>query len=161
MTLQEVRQMDTMAVALPRRILVAIDESSAAREACRLAMLLARIAEAELLILHIATPATPRNPMGRAEALRVSATAEADGRRLLARAGLVAADQVPYRVELAAGNPIEVICRRARELDAELIVTGARGLGLFDRLLLGSVSAGVAQRAHCPVMVVHQPTARG
>lgn len=37
---------------------------------------------------------------------------------------------------------------------ADSIFVGARGLGLIDRLLLGSVSAAVAERAHCSVEVV-------
>ena len=74
--------------APPRHILVAIDDSPAAREACAQAAHLARGLGAALTILHVATPAAPRNPMSRAEALRVSQEAEAEGWRLLTEARL-------------------------------------------------------------------------
>lgn len=47
----------------------------------------------------------------------------------------------------------------SRSVDAEILVVGSRGLGAFQRGLLGSVGRAVAQHAHCPVAVVHSTAA--
>jgi nucleotide-binding universal stress UspA family protein len=56
--------------------------------------------------------------------------------------------------DVAAGDPKAEIVRLAEEWGADLLVLGARGLGLVKRFLLGSVSYAVARRARCPVLVV-------
>ncbi len=38
--------------------------------------------------------------------------------------------------------------------DADMIVLGSRGVGGFDRLMMGSVSSQVAHHAACPVVIV-------
>lgn len=55
------------------------------------------------------------------------------------------------------GNPGEMIVEQAREIDADLIVVGARGHSAVDRILLGSTSDFVATHADRSVLVV-RPT---
>ena len=61
------------------------------------------------------------------------------------------AREVELRV--VVGHPANALVRAAAEPDIDLVV-GARGLGRFARLLLGSVSERVLHRAACPVLVV-------
>jgi nucleotide-binding universal stress UspA family protein len=61
-----------------------------------------------------------------------------------------------YRVEQVPtiGNPADEILKIAETHEADLIVTGAKGLGAVGRFLLGSVSTRVVQHASCSVLVV-------
>jgi nucleotide-binding universal stress UspA family protein len=56
------------------------------------------------------------------------------------------------------GQPAEEIVEVAEQQQADLIVVGAKEAGLIERMLGGSVSQGVARRAHCDVLIVHTPT---
>lgn len=69
----------------------------------------------------------------------------------LRRAGLAAS------VELRKGNPKSVLVEEAESWGADCVFVGARGMRGAERLLMGSVSAAVAARAHCSVEVV-RPT---
>ena len=52
------------------------------------------------------------------------------------------------------GDPAQVIVQAAAEREADLIVVGNEHRKLIERLLVGSVSAGVTRRAECDVLVV-------
>jgi nucleotide-binding universal stress UspA family protein len=52
------------------------------------------------------------------------------------------------------GDPKREILDAALEIEADLIVTGSRGLGGFKGLVLGSVSRAVSKAAPCSVLVV-------
>ncbi|MCW3053599.1 MAG: hypothetical protein JWN14_2769, partial [Chthonomonadales bacterium] len=59
-----------------------------------------------------------------------------------------------YKCRREIGHPIDRIVAVARDIQADLIVLGSRGLGGWKSYLLGSVSDGVLHHAHCPVLVV-------
>jgi nucleotide-binding universal stress UspA family protein len=52
------------------------------------------------------------------------------------------------------GNPADEILNVAKRHKADLIVTGAKGLGAIGRVLLGSVSTKLVQHSTCSVLVV-------
>ncbi len=52
------------------------------------------------------------------------------------------------------GDPKRQILAAATEIEADLIVTGARGIGGFRGLVLGSVSRAVSKAAPCSTLVV-------
>jgi nucleotide-binding universal stress UspA family protein len=71
-----------------------------------------------------------------------------DAKKVLETAGL---DVDPKVLE---GNPRSTILSEAKAWGAETIFIGARGLGILDRLLLGSVSTAVVTHAECAVEVI-------
>ncbi len=55
----------------------------------------------------------------------------------------------------AVGEPVDEIVRLADNVSADLVLIGAQdSVGAIERLLVGTVTANVMQRAHCSVMVV-------
>ena len=55
---------------------------------------------------------------------------------------------------IIGGPPSQVIVEEAESWGADLIVMGSRGLGVWNRLLLGSVSSAVVHHAKCSVEIV-------
>jgi nucleotide-binding universal stress UspA family protein len=63
--------------------------------------------------------------------------------------------------EIIQGSPAQVIVDEAEHWGADLIIMGSRGLGVWNRLLLGSVSNAVIHHAKCSVEVVRTPQQNG
>lgn len=61
--------------------------------------------------------------------------------------------------EIIHGSPQQVIVEEAESWGADLIVMGSRGLGTWNRLLMGSVSNSVVHHANCSVEIVRRPQA--
>ena len=61
--------------------------------------------------------------------------------------------------EIIQGPPRQVIVDEAESWGAGLIVMGSRGLGAWNRLVLGSVSSAVVHHAKCSVEIVRTPRA--
>lgn len=137
-----------------RAILLATDGSAPAERAASFAASLAIRYNARLTVLHAFAP-LPRY-LGEPHYSRVVYRTIEEARALLEDISKRLREMGVHEVEtdFIEGPAVDVILSVAETRNADLIVIGARGLGLWQGLLLGSVSMAVTQRATCPVLVV-------
>lgn len=127
---------------------------------------LERMAEVEHMVSAAAqgmAPALEDVPGSMTDLFRAKETAEhavrivtVVGEEIVRRAVAVARQRGVEAVgtRIVQGDYAEAILELADEIDADLIVMGRRGLGVFRRLLQGSVSQKVVTHANCPVLTV-------
>ena len=139
-----------------RIILVPVDFSNDSAKALRYAVELARRFEAKVHLLH----SYPVHIGGIAPyGMVVPEGFERDCRDAAARhldqwADRVSAEGAPVEVTVTPIFACEAIVKVAREIDADLIVMGTRGLTGLKHVLLGSVAERTIRVAPCPVLTV-------
>ncbi|TKY53215.1 Universal stress protein A protein [Spatholobus suberectus] len=65
--------------------------------------------------------------------------------------------QVKAESIILNGDPREMICEAAEQMQVNLLVMGSRGLGALKRTFLGSVSDHCAHHARTPILIVKPP----
>jgi nucleotide-binding universal stress UspA family protein len=138
-----------------RLVVVGVDGSPASSEALEFAIRYAGIQDYQLNVLYCPEHWRP-SAFTYPEAVVPELVAEfqAYDEKVLREVGHLVAKHpgVPVNVRCGVGSPADALVEASG--DAALVVVGSRGRGAFHGLLLGSVSAEVLRRAHCPVAVV-------
>ncbi len=136
-----------------RKILVAYDGSSSAKNALALAGKLAREDKSWIKVLAVVP-----NYEGDLDLIGVSNIKEAiagPGERLLAEARQIAdSEGLHVLTNLQQGEPYEQIVRVADEEHCDLIIMGRRGINNLERELMGSVTARVIGHTSKDVLVI-------
>jgi nucleotide-binding universal stress UspA family protein len=88
-----------------------------------------------------------RSALGERGRSALDGVAEAAGRR---------SDGLGVTTDVREGRPAEEIAEHAREVDADLVVTGTRGRHGENRFLIGSVAERVVRTCPVPVVTVRQ-----
>lgn len=158
-----------MRVALQRgmsttysQVVVGFDFSHSARAALSRAIALAT--RAPFHVLHFVCAIEPHAPLPAVPGKQVDYEYAERVQRALASVieeELRAADsaiRVHFYVHARIGKPAEEILQLAREVGADLIVVGSKGLTGVERIVLGSVSERVVREAGCAVMVARPKT---
>jgi nucleotide-binding universal stress UspA family protein len=136
---------------LPRRAIVATDFSVASVNAARHAFKLIDTASVVYLV-HVA-PRLELQP--EAFAAWMAIFGEGVGPafdRVKAELGLP--ESVTVETVSLSGKPSREILDFAKSTHADLIVTGSRGAGIVDRILVGSTATGLLRGAQCAVLAV-------
>lgn len=123
-----------------RGILLATDGSAHSDRAVEAAASMAVRSGLPVTVVSVSAPSQEDKSRASAIVERALTTLQGAGARATSR--------------IASGNPHEAILGVKREVGADLIVLGRRGIGGVERLLLGSTSERVAGYADCPVLIV-------
>jgi nucleotide-binding universal stress UspA family protein len=138
-----------------KTIVVAIDESDAAAQACDLAMHIAQAEHAGIVLVNVldisrivvAGASGAPYPDDSVEIMQ-------DTYREIVSAVKDKCEAAGLHVEteMVEGDPCNEILRVAKEHNADLICIGTHGRKGLSRLFLGSVAEGVLRSSPCPVL---------
>jgi nucleotide-binding universal stress UspA family protein len=136
-----------------KTIVVGYDETEPSKRALARAAELAEAFKAKIVVTSVARVLTP-GPRGMGGIDPVDPI-ELHEEELEHAKAFLTERNIEARYQTAAGDPAEAIVMLAEQDKADLIVVGTREPGFLERLLGLSVSASVARRAHCDVLIVH------
>lgn len=141
------------------KIVVGTDGSEAAVRALKAACDLAKKCDAELSIVHIPRPETVAFALGAVAGYHMVTTmppeeeVEEAAQKVLDLAKEAASVPIAH-AEVRHGDPGDETVAFAKDMGADLIVTGRRGLGNLAGLVVGSTSQRVTHIAPCAVLTV-------
>lgn len=136
-----------------KNILIAYDGSEHARKAAILAGDLTRRLNFEAVVWIVTIMETSPWDLGEPNLSRFIEQHASTGENLIQEAAELVGDDVETHRELLFGAVAESIIKVAETRSCDLIIMGARGLGLLEMLLLGSQTQKVISQARCPVLV--------
>jgi nucleotide-binding universal stress UspA family protein len=141
---------------MPARIVVGVDGSEGADAAVEEIASRSWPVGSEVRIVNSAMTIPPALEPGLTVHLAERLARETEGvnKKVESAAGRLRSAGLKVSTVVKEQEPKELLCREAGRFRADCIFVGARGMGRLARFLLGSVSSGVAARAHCSVEVV-------
>ncbi len=135
-----------------KQILIPVDGSAGSDRAVTQAISIAELCESKLNFLYVANINQIAINAYLSDA--ILAAVRKAGETILERAVNMVPSDIAYETFSETGSPAVTILDFEKQLKADLIVMGSRGLGLVKGVLLGSVSQYIVEQATCPVLVV-------
>lgn len=142
------------------RVMLATDGSLTAAKATATAIDLARLLDAELVVVSVwQIPYTTVGLAPMAVTAEYATSTEEETKTIAADAAARAEEAgVETRTLVLRGMPVPEICGAAERFAPQYLVVGSHGRGALKRAVFGSVSMGVLHHAKCPVLVVPAET---
>lgn len=140
-----------------KKILYATDFSESSAPACDYALTLAKLANAEVHVLHVIGEfADRRKSMIQPEAMallerEVEVQALKDMEEFCREKF---AGAIIYATEVVMGIPFQEIIKKAGELPADLVVVGTHGRTGMEHVIVGSTAERIVRRSLIPVLTV-------
>ena len=133
-------------------ILVPVDGSESSDRAVAQAISIAELCNSKLNFLYVAN--INQLAINACLSDAILAAVRKAGEVILDRAVNMLPSDIKYETFSETGAPAVTILDFEKQINADLIVMGSRGLGLVKGVILGSVSQYIVERANCPVLVV-------
>ena len=145
-----------------KKILVPIDGSYISFQALEYAMQLGKAFDSEIVVTHVNDPYDLSAPVDPKTVTIPTCEQTSEEKKKAGAAALAIAQKVAERAgykniafeKAIDKEPAKRIVNMAKEINADTIVMGNRGLGTASSFFLGSVSTAVVKHACCPVIVV-------
>ena len=145
-----------------KKILVPIDGSYISFQALEYAMQLGKAFDSEIVVTHVNDPYDLSAPVDPKTVKIPTGEQTSEEKKKAGAAALAIAQKVAEKAnykniafeKAIDKDPAKRIIDMAKEIDADAIVMGNRGLGTAGAFLLGSVSTAVVKHAPCPVFVI-------
>ena len=145
-----------------KKILVPIDGSYISFLALEYAMQLGKAFDSEIVVTHVNDPYDLSAPVDPKTVKIPTGEQTSEAKKKAGAAALAIAQKVAEKAnykniafeKAIDKDPAKRIIDLAKEIEADTIVMGNRGLGTAGAFLLGSVSTAVVKHAPCPVFVI-------
>ena len=145
-----------------KKILVPIDGSYISFLALEYAMQLGKAFDSEIVVTHVNDPYDLSAPVDPKTVKIPTGEQTSEEKKKAGAAALAIAQKVAEKAnykniafeKAIDKDPAKRIIDLAKEIEADTIVMGNRGLGTAKSFFLGSVSTTVVKHACCPVIVV-------
>jgi nucleotide-binding universal stress UspA family protein len=138
------------------KMLIPTDFSANARHALNYAALLAKTMKARLILLHVYTPPVTRENIAYQIITQEIGSMLSDAKEKLQAIASAITDEYGIDCDqlVRMGNPVSEVVQEAETNQVDFIVMGTLGASGLSKIIFGSNTTSVMERATCPVLAV-------